>query len=383
MKKLIAGLILVSAVIVSASETMTAAVNDFGLSLFKKVPEANNRLISPVSLYTAFSMTVPGAKGNTRDELAKALSCGTDQELGESVNSALTSLKSDSGSLSLVNAAWLQKNFKVNADFSAILENFWKSAFYPADFIKNFNKARKEINLFTEKNTDGKIKNLLSKGALDNKTRLVLLNALYFKAKWATEFDKKSSYKGKFRFGKKFKSTNFMFMKSDFDYYETEQFSALEIPYHDKVYSMIILLPTDAKGLPALIKSLNSKLFTDLKENTNTRKVEVHLPSFAFKTSYELKKPLVALGIKDAFSLKADFSGIEPSKMLLISKVFHGAGIEVDESGTTAAAATAVVVSRKTLAVAPLIFKANRPFCFFIRHNETGLLLFAGEVKKL
>jgi len=374
---------LICASLITADEKLTEAVNEFGFALFKKVPEGKNRLISPLSLYTAFSMTVPGANGDTRAEIARVLNCGTNEELGENMRYLFKDLDKNGKSLSLVNAAWIQKKFKINPAFTQSLAKFWQTAFYPADFIKSFEKYRKEINGFTEKKTSGMIKNLLPKGALNDQTRLVLLNALYFKEKWDIKFDVKNSYKAEFEGVNGKEKVTFMQNKGDYGYFETDEFSAVELPYKDKSFSMIVLLPTDPKHFSFLLDELTGKLAGRLKSETGIRPVEIHLPRFAFKADYELVKPLTELGIKDAFGMQADFSGIEPSKQLFISKVFHGTGIEVDESGTTAAAATAVVISRKSLPPPPVVFKADRPFCFLIRHNETGVILFIGEVKQI
>lgn len=383
MKTLIAGILLICASLVTADDKLTEAVNEFGFALFKKVPEGKNRLISPLSLYTAFSMTVPGANGETRVEIAQVLNCGTNEELGENMSSLLKNLDKNGKSLSLVNAAWVQKNFRISKAFTKQLSRFWQTAFYPANFIRAFEKYRKEINGFTEKKTSGMIKNLLPKGALNNQTRLVLLNALYFKEKWDIKFDVKNSYKAEFYGFKGKEKTTFMQNKGDYGYFETDEFSVVELPYKDKAFSMLVLLPTAPKHFSFLVDELTCKLAGRLKSETEIRPVEIHLPRFAFKAYYELVKPLKELGIKDAFGMRADFSGIEPTKQLFISKVFHGTGIEVDESGTTAAAATAVVISRKSLPPPPVVFKADRPFCFLIRHNETGAILFIGEVKQI
>jgi len=383
MKTLIAGILLLCASLATADEKMTAAVNEFGFALFNKVPDSKNRLISPLSLYTAFSMTVPGANGQTRAEIAQVLDCGSNEELGANIGTVLKSLDKSGKSLSLVNAAWLQKNFKINPAFTQSLAKFWKTAFYPADFIKSFEKYRKEINGFTEKKSAGMIKNLLPKGALNEQTRLVLLNALYFKEKWDIKFDAKNSYKAEFTGIKNKESVTFMQNKGDYGYFECDEYSAVELPYKDKAFSMLVLMPTDPNHFSSLLDNLNGKLAARLRSETNIRPVEIHLPRFAFKADYELVQPLTELGIKDAFGMQADFSGIEPTRQLFISKVFHGTGIEVDESGTTSAAATAVVISRKSLPPPSVVFKADRPFCFLIRHNETGLLLFIGEVKQV
>ena len=256
------------------------------------------------------------------------------------------------------------------------------------DYITNVEKAREEINNWVEKKTNNKIKDLIPPGVLSSDTRLTLVNAIYFKGLWLEQFKQKETFPGSF-----FVSQNeeikveMMHQKAEFKYSESEELACqiLEMPYIGKKMSMVIFLPKETHGLAKLEgkmtydklnESLSSLMYASLDE------VEVFLPKFKLTQQFDLNDVLSKMGAKEMFIPgKADLSGIS-SQSLFVSKVVHKAFVEVNEEGTEAAAATAVGVALMCMPLPAPIFKADHPFLFLIRHNESGAILFLGRLVK-
>jgi serpin B len=250
------------------------------------------------------------------------------------------------------------------------------------DFITATENARKTINAWVEKKTNGKIKDLISPGVLDSMTRLVLTNAIYFKGNWAKQFKENRTQDAPFTLadGKKIEVA-MMNQKAEFGYMETDTFQALELPYVDEELSMVILLPKEIDALNEFEKALTT-------ENLNQRLAEIHkcevvvfVPKFKTTSQFSLADVLKSMGMKDAFSSDADFSGINGKRDLFISAVIHKAFVEVNEEGTEAAAATGVVMRLTSVGPAAIpVFRADHPFLFLIRDNLSGSILFIGRV---
>ncbi|MCK4339529.1 MAG: serpin family protein, partial [Candidatus Cloacimonetes bacterium] len=249
------------------------------------------------------------------------------------------------------------------------------------DFIVACEDARNQINEWVEQKTKDKIKELIKPGILDPLTRLVLVNAIYFKGKWEKEFEKKLT-----------KDTPFwltpedsihcpmMQQKGSFNYCENDSLQILELPYLGDDLSMIVLLPREVDGLKKLencltIDNLNKWM------NVSYQEIKVYLPKFKITSGFSLGKTLYDMGMTDAFiPYKADFSGMNGSKELFISKVIHKAFVDVNEEGTEAAAATAVVMLKAVAPKQPIVFRADHPFVFLIRDNHSGSVLFLGRM---
>lgn len=258
-----------------------------------------------------------------------------------------------------------------------------KSAgFNLVDFVNDLNreKARNEINKWVEDRTNQKIKELIQKGDLTSLTRLVLVNAIYFKGKWKYTFNKKETKEIPFFVDEKRTSkVPMMHQVNDFNYYEDKDLQAIELPYSGDELSMIVILPKE-RTLSKLEKNLNYTLLDKISTNMAKEKIEVYFPKFKIEKRYILNEPLIKLGMSDAFDdMLADFSGMTGSRDLYISKVIHQSFIEVNEEGTEAAAATAVIMSGKSISLGPKIFKADHPFLFFIIHKPTNTILFMGR----
>ena len=369
----------------------SAANNSFAFDLLKKIMAKDvgkNIFFSPYSISTALTMTYAGARGNTAKEMADVLHYGVS---GEGIHKAFYILtkdieksKTEGYQLNVANALWGQQDYKFRKEFLDLIARYYSGGFNEVNFIGETEKSRKKINDWVMKNTAGKIKKLINAGDIDTYTRLVLTNAIYFKGDWASQFEKELTQKRPFYVEQgKVVDVQMMSREGDFLYTEpNEKLQILEIPYQGDDLSMVILLPR--KGLEGLEADMSSKTLNDWLSMLDEEKVSVFLPRFKFQSKYYLGKILTSMGMREAFDdRRADFSGITVKKELYISKVIHQADIEVNEEGTEAAAATAVIMSvPKSMSPSPrpVIFRADHPFIFFIRHRPTNTILFIGRV---
>jgi len=367
--------------------TITKGNNIFGLDLYQilTAKEDGNIFISPYSISSALAMTYAGANGNTKKQMAEVLYFNLpDNELHSAfskLNSIFNAPKNDF-QLAIANSLWGQINYPFREDFIELVKKYYSAGFNLVDFVNDLNreKARNEINKWVEDRTNQKIKELIQKGDLTSLTRLVLVNAIYFKGKWKYTFNKKETKEIPFFVDEKRTSkVPMMHQVNDFNYYEDKDLQAIELPYSGDELSMIVILPKE-RTLSKLEKNLNYTLLDKISTNMAKEKIEVYFPKFKIEKRYILNEPLIKLGMSDAFDdMLADFSGMTGSRDLYISKVIHQSFIEVNEEGTEAAAATAVIMSGKSISLGPKIFKADHPFLFFIIHKPTNTILFMGR----
>ena len=216
--------------------------------------------------------------------------------------------------------------------------------------------------------TNDKIKELIKPGVLDAMTRLVLTNAIYFKGDWASQFDPDKTEEADFFItGRKTVKAELMYQKVDFKYAETDDMQILELPYKDDDLSMIVLLPKETGGMDRLEEGLTSANFSKWLKMLRERKTIVYLPKFKLTCEYGLSGTLGKMGMPEAFSGNADFSGMTGRRDLFISEVVHKAFVEVNEEGTEAAAATGIVMKMTAMPAPPPVFRADRPFVFMIK----------------
>ncbi len=359
--------------------------SEFAVEMYKKAGasgEAGNIFFSPLSISTALSMTYAGARGETARQMADTLRfklAPADQHAAFGALAA--ALKSDNKNyrLEISNALWGQQGYAFQPEFLELVKKYYDGGFNTVDFANATETSRETINNWVEQKTANKIKDLLAKGSLTELTRLVLTNAIYFKGDWATKFKPDMTKPMPFQLSAdKTIDVPMMRQNGDFLFAENDDVKVLELPYVGKELSMVLLLPkTNMADLDAKLDAARLAEWTGM---VSEREVDIYLPKFKFETQYELKDLLSGMGMVDAFALPpADFSGISGHKDLYITKVIHKAIIEVNEEGSEAAAATAVVVGTKAVLHKP-VFKADRPFLFLIRHNETGSILFMGRV---
>jgi serpin B len=365
--------------------------NEFALDVYAQLRgEEGNLFFSPYSISTALAMTYAGARGQTADEMAKTLHFTLDQEHLHPAMGALIRELNDPGKpsgyqLSVANALWGQKGQPFRKDFLDLTRTDYGAGLHEVDFARATEAARKTINTWVEQQTRDKIKELLKPGILDPDTRLVLTNAIYFKGDWVYQFDKKRTHQADFHVTEKqtvqvplMSMTN---EKGEFKYLKGDDFQALELPYAGKHLAMVLFLPDKLDGLAEFEKGLTAaKLDGWIGQLKPTKEVFVALPKFKMTKEFSLKDMLTKMGMRQAFDPdKADFSGIDGSRDLYISAVIHKAFVDVNEEGTEAAAATAVVIKPTAVRLTPR-FQADHPFLFLIRDNRSGSILFLGRV---
>jgi serpin B len=361
----------------------------FGFDLYGELRnDSGNLFLSPFSISTALGMAAAGAKGKTLEEMERVMHLPADAHnaFGTVIRSLNAEVddKKRGFTLNTANALWAQKGYPWNPEYKKLVSNAYAAGLFDVDFISAPEAARGTINTWVEKETHEKIKELLPRDSVSSDTRLVLTNAIYFKGDWQNKFEKKDTKDLPFTMadGKKI-DTPLMFRIGGYSYAEDAAMQVLDLPYAGKRISMTVILPKKIDGLAAIEKDLNAdKLGTILKTLHHEKEVHVHLPRFKVEKSFELKKPLIALGMKAAFS-NADFSGMHNGgEGLSISAVIHKAFVDVNEEGTEAAAATGVVVglSAAPMPPTPKHFKADHPFLFLIRDQKTGSVLFMGHL---
>jgi len=370
----------------------------FAANLYAQLREADGNLFfSPHSISTALAMTYVGARGNTAVEMAKVMHFNLSpvglhpafRQLQDTIVRKPRHLEKGQTPLemSIANALWPQKDYTFLPEYFKSVNKNYDTQLQNLDYKTDHEAARKIINDWVATKTKDKIKDLIPKGAIVPLTRLVLTNAIYFKAGWMHQFNKRATKDAAF-WTSADKSVNVptMHQTQTFGYSETDTYQLLSMPYVG-YKTMTILLPKKRDGLAALEKELTWKNIHLMLRPKQHPKVTVSLPKFKFTSSFQLADTLKAMGMKDAFSDKgaADFSGMTGTRDLYISKVIHKAFVDVNEEGTEAAAATAVVMNRVTSALRPeppKIFNADHPFLFVIRDNTTGAILFMGRVVK-
>jgi len=387
--------------------------NKFALELYAKLRGGEGNLFfSPYSISTALAMTYAGARGETAAQMAQTLRFPFDEDLvhdergpdkprplmvhryrWESARIAAAfgalqrGLKADSQNggyeLTVANALWGQKGYGFLKTFLKLTEKNYGAGLKEVDFIAATESARKTINAWVEKKTRNKIKNLIPKGVLNRLTRLVLTNAIYFKGNWARQFKKDRTKDAPFTLaGGEKVDVPMMNQAADFNYMETEDFQGLELPYVDDELSMIILLPKQNNRPAEFEKTLTLKNLSQWLARLRKRKVIVSVPKFKMTSQFRLAEVLKSMGMTDAFVPDvADFSGMNGKRDLFISAVIHKAYVDVNEEGTEAAAATAVVVGVTSVGPTRIpVFRADHPFLFLIRDNHSSSILFIGRV---
>ncbi|MGE3806089.1 MAG: sigma-70 family RNA polymerase sigma factor [Gemmataceae bacterium] len=361
--------------------------NLFAGELFQKLRgEPGNLFFSPYSVSTALAMTSAGARGTTDAEMVKTLHLIPEQEQRHPAFAELIRQtrrdKKDKVQLHVANALWGQDDFPFHDDFLGTTASNYGAGLRKLDFAKT-EDARQTINRWVEENTNDKIKDLIPKGVLDPVyTKLVLTNAIYFKGDWASQFKKELTSDGPFFTAPdKQVQARLMYQTQEFKFFEDGNLQALELPYVGNNMAMIALLPKKKDGLDQLEAGFSMKQLEEILGKMHKTKVNVVLPCFKMTSKFALSKRLKEMGMPSAFGA-ADLSGMTggPNK-LYISEVIHQGFVEVNEEGTEAAGATAVVIKERR-AVGPIIpsFRADHPFLFLIRDNTTGSILFVGRL---
>ncbi|MCX6000197.1 MAG: serpin family protein [Chloroflexi bacterium] len=364
----------------------------FAFDLYQALRHQDGNLFySPFSISAALAMTYAGARGETESQMADVLRFTLSQTglhpVFNSLDLALAGrgegAKGKDGEgfrLKIANALWGQKDYQFLADFLDVLAENYGAGMRLLDFASQPEPSRITINDWVDDQTEGRIKDLIPQGVIDELTRLVLTNAIYFNAAWLYPFDEKSTADGQFHLLDGSQVTvPMMHQTESFGYTTGNGYVAVELPYDGEDLSMVILLPDEGK-LQALEESLSADLVATIVGDLEHQQVALTMPRFEFKSEFRLGETLAAMGMPVAFSGEADFSGMTGNRDLQIAEVLHQAFVSVDESGTEAAAATAVVMRATAAPEQPVQVTLDRPFVFLIRDVETGTVLFAGRV---
>jgi serpin B len=368
---------------------VTEGNNAFAVALYGQLRhQSGNLFFSPESISTALAMAYAGARASTASEMAKTLHFTLPPgKLHPAMGALLRDLNAahEGYQLNVANALWAQQGYTFLDDFLSLLKTDYDAGLNQVDFKGATEAARLTINQWVEQKTQDKIKDLLQPGALRPDTRLVLTNAIYFKGDWETQFDKAQTKNEDFHLSEAQTATApLMHREGRFNYFDGGTFQILEIPYKSMQLSMIVFLPKEAGGLSALEQSLTgSKLQQWLGKLTSVPKVIVTMPKFKMTQQFELGSTLRAMGMPQAFSGSADFSGMTGHRDFAISEVIHKAYVDVNEEGTEAAAATAVTMRALAMRAPegpPPVFRADHPFVFMIRDNRSSGILFMGRM---
>jgi serpin B len=370
----------------------------FALDFYRAVKEEQeNFIFSPHSISAAFVMTYAGARNNTEVQMARTLHFNLPRErlhaafnaLDLALNSRGQGEENSEGTnfkLNIINAAWAQQGYSFLQDFLDILAVNYGTGMYILDFVSDPESSRQTINNWVAQQTEDKIKDLLPPDSIDSLTRLVLTNAIYFYGAWAVPFDKDLTRSGNFYLADDdVVSVPMMSFFQNIKEKETllavvlDGYTAVDLPYKGREISMLILVP-DRGRFFEFEQALDASLIDQTLESLRPWDLNLRMPKFKYESEFELKDTLSQLGMPEAFDPNyADFSGMNGNRELYIQEGYHKGFISVDEKGTEAAAATAVVITLSS-AETPLNVTIDRPFIYLIRDIKTNAILFMGRV---
>jgi serine protease inhibitor len=358
----------------------------FAFELFKEVysiSEEENIMISPLSVSYALGMTYNGAGGTTIEAFRNVLHFGelTGQEINESYQDLMNQLihLDELVEFSIANSIWYRLGFEVLQDFITTNQTYFDAVVNELDFSDP--QAVDIINQWIEDKTNGKIQDMLD--YIPAEAVMYLVNAIYFNAKWKYQFDQDDTYTGTFYMESDINcQADFMKINGTFNIITHSDFTAVEMPYGDSTFSMVVMLPASGKKVGDLVNELDETTWESWYGSSMPGNIQIELPKFKYGFKELLNEPLINLGLGIAFEEGgADFTRINPDDRLFISRVIHQTFIDVQEEGTEAAAAT--IVEMEYTAIPEInIFRADKPFLYLIKENSTGAVMFMGSVGK-
>ncbi|MFZ0256645.1 MAG: serpin family protein [Gammaproteobacteria bacterium] len=370
----------------SDERTLVEDNSAFAFELYQKLRiAADNVFFSPYSISTALAMTYAGARGKTASQMREGMHLSLQQDkIHPAFSNLQTKLKNvqQKGNVELLiaNSLWPSNRYPIRQEFLSLIKTVYEADITALDYLRQTEKARQTINEWVEDKTRDKIKEAIGPGLLDKETRLALVNAIYFKGNWEGQFDEEDTQDDSFKTSRKKTVTiPMMHQEGDFGYWADENLQILEMPYAGEDLSMLVLLPKDGDGLPELESNLTSKNLREWTSELREQEVDVWFPKFKLEYAFGLEEALKAMGMIDAFSDDADFSGMEETRELYISAALHKAFIEVNEEGTEAAGITGIVMERTSIVINPQ-FRADHPFVFLIQEKQTGSIVFMGRM---
>lgn len=374
---------------------LTAANNAFAFDLYQALSaRPGNLFFSPYSISTALAMTQAGARGNTLAQMNKTLHFdmladalhptfnALQLALNKREQNAQDANKKDFR-LRLTNSIWGEKTYSFKTEFLDLLAENYSAGMRLVDFKTAPDASRQLINKWVSEQTEQKIKDLLAPGTIDVLSRLVLTNAIYFNAKWMNQFKPEITKPGTFtQLDGKTSPVPMMSISDLFGYYKGSGYQVLELPYEGQKISMLVLVPDQGK-FSQVENALNSSLLAEVRKGLMRAQVNLAFPKFKIESSFSLAETLSKMGMEDAFKDdKADFSGMDGTRHLHISAVEHKAFVTVDEKGTEAAAATAIVMRDVSAPLLTVDLTVDRPFFFVILDKQSGTVLFVGRLKE-
>jgi len=397
------------------------AINAFAADLYRRLADREGNLFfSPASLVTALAMTYGGARGRTAAEMAEVLHLpgGAEDPASSPSDRPTPSRSSDPAGvhasfgrllhalteprevpvydreagktthapaydLEIANALWVQRDFALREEFLSLVRQHYGAGASPVDF-RDAPAARDRINAWAAEATRDKIRDLIPPGLLDSQTRLVLTDAIYFRSNWEHEFLPSATDEAEFRLAAAGGPVRvpMMHAQREYRYAEDNRLQAVELPYLEGELALVVLLPRAVDGLGEIERNLTGDGLRQTLDGLEPETVQLSLPRFRFESAFLLSEVLQAMGMASAFSDTADFSGMTGEAQLQIGEVVHKAFVALDEKGTEAAAATAVIekLGAAMTAPEPVGFTADHPFLFLIRHQASGAILFLGRV---
>jgi len=358
----------------------------FALTIYRELSKSDgNIFFSPYSIHTALAMLYEGARGKTAEDMERVLHLPSNPTVRHSgFRKLITVLNPRKGPYALrtANALWIQRGYRVRKTYIDIVEDYYFGEVHSLDFRGSPSKAAGDINSWVERQTEGRIKNLVSPEMVEG-AELVLTDAIYFKGEWEMKFDPRLTGNETFHAPQGNVTVEMMHSAGVYNYTELNGTQVLELPYRGSRLSMLVFLPKGVDGYKGLDSTLTVEYVLNALKFMKPENVSVSMPKFEFKTEYQLSDVLRAIGMDSVFTMEADFSGIGDGNLHL-SEVVHRAYIKVAENGTEAAAATAAVALTSAHAIVDIPqyieFRADHPFLFVIIDRDTREILFIGRL---
>ncbi len=372
-------------------QTLVDGNNAFALDLYQPLRAQNGNLIlSPFSISLALAMTYAGARGETEAQMANVLRFGPQEQLHSAFNALDLALEEipivldkeqEPMQLNIANSVWAEQTFTFRTDFLDTLSVNYGAGIHLLDFITQPEPSRRQINNWVSDETNDKIRDLLPEDSIKPTTKMVLVNAIYFKADWFSPFDANDTRDGVFKLldGSEV-IVPMMGHQLYVPYFVGNGFAAAELPYAGGSAVMTLLVPDEGR-FEEIESRLDESLFEEMLSNLEPADVTLRMPKFEYESSFSLSDTLAGMGMPLPFVEGfADFSGMTYQQDLFIGNVLHKAFVAVDEEGTEAAAATAVIMEGATAMMPENVLVIDRPFIYFIRDVESGQILFIGRV---
>ncbi len=379
---------LLNAANTASTNSLVEGNTRFACDLYARLKTSpGNLFFSPYSISTCLAMAYAGARGSTEAQMAQVLHFpgGTLQSSFAGLQAQLQNAQKQKGiELDIANGLWSQQDHPFLPEFLNVARQEYGATLNMVDFGRRAESATREINNWVAQKTRNKIQNIIAPGAINGSTRLVLANAIYFKGAWAVPFQKSATRPQLFHLSAGHRvNAPFMTHVDTVKYFENGDLQGVGLPYAGEELSMLILLPREADGCSRLENSLQPPLLETWLTQMQKQKVQLIIPRFKLESGFSLQGVLANMGMPEAFSAKADFSGIDGARDLFISSVAHKAWVDVNEEGTEAAAATTAIMAATAFhkpPPPPPVFRADHPFLFLIRDTRSGSILFLGRL---